>query len=626
MIRTPLLDRVLAGVTLVSLLSACGGGGSPLGSSPTASPGSFATATPSPAPSPTSTTTTIGGGGTTSSAYTCPSSDAASSVAKSARDERGSRRGGVYKGAAQAQQPTGLVAITYAGSSLDARAKSFAVSRESAAGANLVREMTFSHINRYQRILRVTPGNESSAIAQLRQQPGVVAAAMTGLARHKMTVAAKYYSNDPYYNGFTQAQFTASNDAGATPTYHVDPYEESASVPGQWGMHAVRLDYAQAYSQAGNGSGITSAGALGSSAVKIAIIDSGEDSSHPELSSKIVSQACFITNGGTQSTSSYSVDEDGHGTDVSGIAAAASNNGLGFVGAGGNASIMAYQIFPRPDDTCVVGGSKPDAQCDASGVDIASAVNDAVKNGASVINLSLGGGVCSGGTDPDPSENTAIVDALAANVVVVAASGNAATDSPPTTAVSAPACITGVIAVGASALSDGMANGSSTTPSGSAASPTEYVASYSEYGSPASAVTSASAWGIVAPGGDPGTADTDPNAMTTDDLHWIENIWTSTPFDETNFSGNCNSDLGNPTGLGDCRTLIAGTSQATPVVAGAAALIIAANPSYKSPTKMKQLLCTTAHDIGDPHEGCGRLDVYRAMATALGDSNLPASK
>jgi hypothetical protein len=38
---------------------------------------------------------------------------------------------------------------------------------------------------------------------------------------------------------------------------------------------------------------------------------------------------------------------------------------------------------------------------------------------------------------------------------------------------------------------------------------------------------------------------------------------------------------------------------------------------------MKSLLCTTADDIGDGKEGCGRLNVYRAMAVALGDSKKP---
>jgi len=38
---------------------------------------------------------------------------------------------------------------------------------------------------------------------------------------------------------------------------------------------------------------------------------------------------------------------------------------------------------------------------------------------------------------------------------------------------------------------------------------------------------------------------------------------------------------------------------------------------------MKTLLCTTADDISDGKEGCGRLNVYRAMATAVGDPKLP---
>ena len=73
----------------------------------------------------------------------------------------------------------------------------------------------------------------------------------------------------------------------------------------------------------------------------------------------------------------------------------------------------------------------------------------------------------------------------------------------------------------------------------------------------------------------------------------------------------------------DCRTLIAGTSMSTPHVAGAAALILAVAPQYGTPSMMKTLLCQTADDIHDTHEGCGRLNVYRAMAVAIGDSSPP---
>ncbi len=134
-------------------------------------------------------------------------------------------------------------------------------------------------------------------------------------------------------------------------------------------------------------------------------------------------------------------------------------------------------------------------QCTADSFDIASAINDAVANGANVINLSLGAiDPCVNGKIRIHPRGAAVANAIAHNVIVVAASGNG---SPGTTAVGAPACDPGVIAVGASAYNDGNANGSGFT----GATRKEYVTSYSEYGT-ANSLHSAGSWGIVAPGGD----------------------------------------------------------------------------------------------------------------------------
>ena len=427
--------------------------------------------------------------------------------------------------------------------------------------------------------------------------------------RYRLTTAA-VYPNDPYFQGFA-------------PNVEQLPYAESATVPGQWDMHAIGLEHAYGYSQAG-GTYTLNAGALGSPSIKIAIIDTGEDANHPELSGQIVYQHCFITNdaGTQQSTGNFSIDEDGHGTDVSGIAAAASGNGLGFSGAGGKSVLYGYRVFPTPDDTCASDVGADDT-CSAATADIASAINDAVAQGVNVISMSIGGGSCANGVDSDPVEGAAVTNALSHHVIVVAASGNGGSAG-----VTAPGCISGVIAAGATSLDDGSATGTNpyTSTRTGTASPTnivEYVTSYTQFGSPGANLHSSSAWGIVAPGGDPSGSN------DSDNLHWIENIWTTTPFigfaGDNNFTGNCSNDFPN-SGLmtsPDCRTLIAGTSMATPHVAGAAALILAVNTSYQNPALMKQLLCQTADDLGDSHQGCGRLNVYRAMAVAIGDTAPP---
>ncbi len=419
-------------------------------------------------------------------------------------------------------------------------------------------------------IEHVAAGTEDAAVAMLRAKPGVSVAARA-LYRHLET-ASVYSPNDQYWS---------HAGAGSPPFYQTD------AQGGQWDMHLICASRAWGYSQAAGNTFGAVPGVLAGS-VKIAIIDTGVDATHPDLSGKVVYQATYVN--GFQGNTVH--DNTGHGTNVAGIAAAATNNGFGFVGVGFNAQIMAYRVFADPAPGCV--GNACDTS--ASTADIDLAINDAVAHGANVISLSLGstpGGTCA--TDPgEAPEQTVISNAVNAGVVVVAAAGNEGNSK-----LDCPAGDAGVIAVGASSLTD---TGVGTPVTG------EHIAAYSDID-----VTNPNGWGVSAPGGDPlGSSD-------ADFYHWIEGLWTSTAADGSSPTA-CGVDLFGE--IGNCRILIAGTSQAAPHVAGLVALMLGAHPGL-APATVRQYLCSTALNIGDSKQGCGRVDAYRAVARALGDATVP---
>lgn len=587
-----------------------------------------------PTTSPTTSSLSYVPGPNAATAFSCPQNDSEQNAGV-ARSSAGVGveaihhiTGGLRVNRHAAQTGSTFLAVTYsAASATGTKATALAV-REQAAGGNLVHQFTFANLGKVVHVLSVPAAQMNTTAAALRLQSGVESVAPTGLRRFT-TAAAAYFPNDPYFNGFTSANNATAGQPNAGATYQIGPYEENSLVPGQWDMHAIKLENAFGYSLPGNGTGAPNPNALGSSTVKIAIIDTGEDPNHPELAGKIAYQKCYITNpSGVQTSTNYETDPLGHGTDVTGIAAADMNNSLGFVGAGGNVEIYGYRVFPTPDDNCI-NETTTDPQCSADTMDISDAIGDAVAQGVNVISMSLGGDDCtSPGTDSDPVEGQAIASAITAGVIVVAASGNSGGSG-----VAAPGCDAGVLAVGATGLGDGALNGSNTT-IGTAAAPVEYVTSYTQFGSP-NTIRSASSWGIVAPGGDP--TGSGNNSNDNDELHWVDNIWTTTPYELTPTDENyqalyCSDDYPNDTGLTpplDCRTLIAGTSMATPHVAGAAALILSATGGsgspYRTPAAMRALLCTTADDLPPSAtiQGCGRLNVYTAMAKALGDPSPP---
>jgi thermitase len=106
----------------------------------------------------------------------------------------------------------------------------------------------------------------------------------------------------------------------------------------------------------------------GSASIVIAIVDSGVDGTHPDLSAKMVSGWNVVDN------NSNTADVYGHGTQVAGTAAAATNNGLGVASVAWNCWIMPVRISQT-------NGSAYDSA-------IASGITWAADHGARVANVS----------------------------------------------------------------------------------------------------------------------------------------------------------------------------------------------------------------------------------------------
>jgi subtilisin family serine protease len=186
--------------------------------------------------------------------------------------------------------------------------------------------------------------------------------------------------------------------------------------------------------------GIAGAGVI------IAVIDTGIDTDHPDFAGRIVDQACFCTNsagagccpgGAASGTGAGSAEDDnGHGTNVSGVAA-----GGGAVAPRGMApaaGIVAIKVL--------------DAGGGGSSSGIASALDYVLLNRPEVrvVNLSLGlaslfPGFCDASAAFTTPLASAITSLRARGTLVFASSGNNGDKA----SIAVPACISGAVAVGA---------------------------------------------------------------------------------------------------------------------------------------------------------------------------------
>jgi thermitase len=156
----------------------------------------------------------------------------------------------------------------------------------------------------------------------------------------------------------------------------------------------------------------------GSKKIKIAVVDTGVDLDHPDLSGRLTKGYNAIAD------NDQPEDDNGHGTHVAGIIASETNNGKGVAGITWYNPIIPVKVL----DSKGTGGS----------FIVAKGIRWAVDHGANVINLSLGNYQSAAVTEE------AIRYAQKKDVVVISAVGNDNSSQP-----SYPAAYPGVLGVAA---------------------------------------------------------------------------------------------------------------------------------------------------------------------------------
>jgi thermitase len=166
-----------------------------------------------------------------------------------------------------------------------------------------------------------------------------------------------------------------------------DPYYDKL-----WGLERVGATCAWQYS-------------IGSPEITVAVIDSGVDLTHPDLVNHLRSDGYDF-----YASDEDPSDENGHGTHVAGIIAAAIDNQEGITGLAPNISILPIRVMDAE-------GFGPDRA-------IARGIRYSADQGAQIINLSLGATLTISADAESPQVTSAIRYAQELGSLVIVAAGN----------------------------------------------------------------------------------------------------------------------------------------------------------------------------------------------------------
>ena len=214
------------------------------------------------------------------------------------------------------------------------------------------------------------------------------------------------------------------------------------------------------------GADLVQAQGLDGDGAQVVILDTGVDAGHAMLSGSVVAEACFSSgrdcpNGkDTQvgpGAGTFCTFAQGcfHGTHVAGIAV---GRPVPSPGVAPGAGVVSVQIFSEASGRSCAGQAEDPCAVSSTadllaGMDHVLALVDGLDIAA--VNMSVGGGAWSSESACDVQNGpikTAADALIAAGIAVVASSGNESQ----TDALAAPACISSVIAVGASTDADGV--------------------------------------------------------------------------------------------------------------------------------------------------------------------------